>query len=235
MSGVTPQNILTHPSKPRNPTLAQAARTLGLAEEVGRGVDRMYREMIRSGRDLPRIESSADSVTVVFVGGAPKASVARFVAQLPSHERDDTDTLLVLLRLGSVHALRAQDMAVRLQKSVEETEAVLRRLAADAVAIVEPTRETARRAHPSYRLRASVVSVLGNALPYRRRTVDDIDRKVIAHLRPRTRSGRRVRSWKKVLSTRARQAPHDASSEPMTPAREAAVSLVSRWYRPESR
>ncbi len=43
VSGVTPDNILTHPSKPRNPCLMTAARILGLAEEVGRGVDRMYR------------------------------------------------------------------------------------------------------------------------------------------------------------------------------------------------
>jgi ATP-dependent DNA helicase RecG len=205
VSGVTPQNILTHPSKPRNPTLAQAARTLGLAEEVGRGVDRMYREMIRSGRDLPRIESSADSVGVVLVGGAPKTSLARFVAQLPAHERDDTDTLLVLLRLCSVHTVRADDIAPRLQKSVEEAQAVLRRLATDSVGIVEPTRETARRAHPNYRLRASAVSVLGTAVPYRRRTVDDIDRKVIAHVREYgTITNRTVQNLLDVALQRAR-------------------------------
>src|SRR5690606_17005341 len=39
VGGVTPQNILTHPSKPRNACLARAARTLAIAEEVGRGVD----------------------------------------------------------------------------------------------------------------------------------------------------------------------------------------------------
>ncbi len=50
VGGVTPENILTHPSKPRNPGLARAARTVGIAEEVGRGVDRIVREMIRSGR-----------------------------------------------------------------------------------------------------------------------------------------------------------------------------------------
>ena len=44
-------NILTHPSKPRNPCLFQAARKLRMAEETGRGIDRIYRELIRSGRD----------------------------------------------------------------------------------------------------------------------------------------------------------------------------------------
>jgi ATP-dependent DNA helicase RecG len=183
VSGVTPENILTHPSKPRNPALAQAVRVLGLAEEVGRGVDRMYREMIRSGRDLPRIETTHENVRVVLVGGAPNTSIARFVAQLPEEERDDTDTLLVLFRLCATQTIRASEIAILLQKSASEAETVLRRLSTDSVGVIEPTRESARRSQPNYRLRAAAVRSLGTAIPYRRRTLDDIDRKIIAHLR----------------------------------------------------
>ncbi|MCK6526567.1 putative DNA binding domain-containing protein [Myxococcota bacterium] len=182
VGGVTPDNILTHPSTPRNPLLASAARVLGLAEEVGRGVDRMYREMIQSGRDLPRIESSAAQVRVTFVGGAPNAQIARFAAQLPAQEREDTDTMLVLFKLCSVRLLDAQRLAPFIQKTVDEAESVLRRLSGDAVGMLEPTRQTARRAHPAYRLRAQVLRALGSAVPYQRRTVDEIDRKVIAHV-----------------------------------------------------
>jgi ATP-dependent DNA helicase RecG len=49
--------------------------------------------------------------------------------------------------------------------------------------MVEPTRQTVRRAHPSYRLRREVLKELGSAIPYQRRTVDEIDRKVMAHVR----------------------------------------------------
>ncbi|MGH3516577.1 MAG: ATP-binding protein [Haloechinothrix sp.] len=58
VAGVTVKNILTHPSKPRNRALTAAVRTLQLAEEVGRGVDRMYREMIRTGRPMPTIDAT---------------------------------------------------------------------------------------------------------------------------------------------------------------------------------
>jgi len=183
VSGVTPENILTHPSKPRNPCLAKAARVLGLAEEVGRGVDRMFREMISAGRDLPRIESHHDHVRVSLVGGRANTQVARYAAQLPEQERDDTDTMLVLFRLCSVKSVSAQQLAPLLQKAVVEAEQVLRRLATDAVGILEPTRQTARRTNPSYRLRGDVLRELGAAVPYQRRTVDEIDRKVIAHVR----------------------------------------------------
>jgi ATP-dependent DNA helicase RecG len=205
VTGVTPENILTHTSKPRNPALAAAARVLGLAEEVGRGVDRMYREMIRSGRGLPKIESTHENVRVALVGGAPNTSIARFVAQLPEEEREDTDTLLILFRLCAVQAVKAGEIAAIIQKSEPEAESVLRRLATHSVGIVEPTRETARRAHPSYRLQASAVRALGTALPYRRRTVDDIDRKIIAHLREYpTITNRTVQNLLEVNLLRAR-------------------------------
>jgi ATP-dependent DNA helicase RecG len=183
VSGVTPENILTHPPKPRNRTLARAARTLGFAEEAGRGVDRIYREMIRSGRDLPRIEASIELVQVKLIGGAPRTQIARFVAQLPEQERDDTDTLLSLFRLCRSKTVTAADMAPVLQKSVDEAEASLRRLTSDELAILEATRQTASRAHPTYRLRGEVLKRLGSAVDYHRRTVDELDRKIIAHVR----------------------------------------------------
>ena len=183
VSGVTPENILTHPSKPRNPLLARAARTLGLAEEVGRGVDRMYREMIRSGRDVPRIVSSSDNVRVTLVGGAPNTQIARYAAQLPPRERDDTDTMLSLFVLCAKRTVNATEMAPVLQKTREEAESVLRRLASDGVAMLEPTRESARRSNPNYRLRIEPLRMLGSAVPYQRRTTDEIDYKVIEHVR----------------------------------------------------
>lgn len=183
VSGVTPQNILTHPSKPRNLALAKAARTLGFAEEVGRGVDRMFREMIRSGRQVPRIEAAFDQVRVTLVGGAPNTQIARYVAQMPEYERDDTDTMLVLFHLCGQRTVTAEAIAPLLQKTPEEAEASLRRLASDGLALLEPTRQTVRRARPTYRLRSEPLKALGSAVSYQRRTVDELDRKVIAHVR----------------------------------------------------
>jgi ATP-dependent DNA helicase RecG len=143
----------------------------------------MYREMIRSGRDLPRIEASSEQVQVKLVGGAPRTQISRFVAQLPEHERDDTDTLLILFKLCRGKTVTAEDMAPILQKSTDEAEVSLRRLTGNALAILETTRQTARRAHPSYRLKGKVLKALGPAVDYQRRTVDELDRKVIAHVR----------------------------------------------------
>ncbi len=182
VGGVRPDNILTHPSQPRNPALARAARILGIAEEIGRGVDRMYREMIRVGRDTPIIVSAFDGVRVSFIGGAPNTHVARLVAQLPATERDDTDTMLVLHALRTRRLVSADSVAPSLQKSVEEAQTVLRRLAQDDVGLIEPSRSTAHRSHPSYRLRTAVLQVLGPAVAYNQRATDDLDRKMVTHV-----------------------------------------------------
>jgi ATP-dependent DNA helicase RecG len=204
VSGVTPQNILTHRSKPRNRRLAEAARAFRLAEEVGQGVDRMYREMIASGKEIPAIESTTE-VTVTFVGGAPNKRIAAYVAQLPEHERNDVDTLLTLLRLCATKATSAGDMAPRMQKPIEAAEAVLRRLSGDEVGMIEPTRGTLRRANPRYRLRDDVVRALGTAVQYNVRTTDEIDRKVIAHVREYGRvSNKTVRNLFDVDVNRAK-------------------------------
>lgn len=161
VSGVTLENILTHRSKPRNPALARAARLLGIAEEVGRGVDRMYREMIRSGRDVPRIEGDFDEVRVSLAGTAPDTHVARYVATLPDSERDDTDAMLVLLYLLRRRTVTAQDVAPVLQRDPDQAETVLRRLESPGVRMLEPTRQTAGRRRPTYRLTEEVLKDLG--------------------------------------------------------------------------
>lgn len=182
VAGVTVDNILTHPSKPRNRTLAAAVRTLELAEEVGRGVDRMYREMVRSGRPTPTIDATFEQVRVALVGGAPNINIARYVAQLDPATRDDTDAMIVLLRLCTARTVSAKDIARFLQKTPEEAEASLRHLASEQVGMIEPTRQTARAAFPTYRFREEAIKQLGSAVPYVRHTSDEIDRRVIAHV-----------------------------------------------------
>lgn len=141
-----------------------------------------FRELLRSGHDTPSISQTVDATRVAFVGGAPRTQIVRFVEQLPEAEREDVDTLLVLFTMLSERTVTAAGMAPVIQKSESEAEAVLQRLSSDDRGILEPTRETARLKRSEYRLRSSALGILGSAVAYHRRTVDDIDRKVIAHV-----------------------------------------------------
>jgi len=205
VAGVTPDNILTHASKPRNAVLAMAARLLGLAEEVGAGVDRMYREMLASGKDIPTIESTQESVRIALVGGAPNTRIAAYLRELTEEERNDVDTLLVLGTLCQRESIDAPAVAPLLQKPDASAQIVLDRLAQESVGMLEPTRGTLRRRHPRYRLREHAMRTLGTAVRYRRRGTDELDRKVIAHVKEYDRiTNRTVRNLFDVDVNRAR-------------------------------
>jgi ATP-dependent DNA helicase RecG len=186
VSGITPQNILTHGSRPRFPLLASTMRVLGLAEELGQGVDRMFREMVRSGREIPTVHVTDGDIAetgIDFLGGPPNVRLARFVADLPEAERSDTDALLIAYVLCRKRTTNAKDLATVIQRTPAEAEAVLRRLAHGEAAMIEPTSGTANRLQPNYRFTSASLSSLGPAVAYSRRTGSETDRKVIDHVR----------------------------------------------------
>ncbi len=53
IDGVSKANLLTCEPRPRNPKLADAFKRIGLVERTGRGVDIIYRGMLRMGRPAP--------------------------------------------------------------------------------------------------------------------------------------------------------------------------------------
>lgn len=67
MSGLTPETLLTAPSRSRNPLLAEIFRRIGLTESCGRGIERIAEGNLRYGRPLPDFsESDEETVRVVF-------------------------------------------------------------------------------------------------------------------------------------------------------------------------
>ena len=186
VAGITPDNILTHGSRPRFALLATTMRVLGLAEELGQGVDRMFREMVRSGRAIPTvrvIEGQVPETGVDFQGGPANIRLAKFVAELPEAERSDTDALLIAYLLCQKRSTTAKEVSTVIQRVPHEAEAVLRRLAHGDASMIEPTAGTASRRHPNYRFTGGSLAALGPAVAYSRRASSETDRKVIDHVR----------------------------------------------------
>lgn len=183
VSGVTPENILTRGTKPRYPLLARAFNALGWSEYLGQGVNRMFREMARSGRPLPLITSEPERVEVSFSGERPNAHIARITAELPEALADDTDTLIVLMALCSRRSVTASQVAPMIQRSIESAEETLRTACQPDVELLEPTAGTRNRRHPHYRFRGEVLARLGPAVTYHSRTSSEIDKKIIDHVR----------------------------------------------------
>ena len=182
VAGVDEANILTHPSKPRNRCLFEAARMLSLAEETGRGVDRMYRELILAGHQPPQISQRSDATRVVFSSGTPRTQVVTFLRILPEFERVDIDTLLLVVTMLRSRTITAERLAPTIQKTKAEAEAVLSRHAEGPSAILEVTRETERMRSHTYRLSPSALQALGAAVEYQRTPPLQAEQKIIAHV-----------------------------------------------------
>lgn len=182
VAGVTPDNILTHPSTPRHRLLGEAVALLSLSERTGQGIDRAYREMLRAGKEPPRIEDDRLNVRAVLGGGIGNDAFVRFVRDLPESLSTDVEVLIALALLRTASTVDASHLADAIQRTPADAEEVLGRMSDQEVGLVEPTTRTIRRRFPSYRLRNEPLAALARAVSYRRRTIDQVDEKVIQHV-----------------------------------------------------
>lgn len=98
LPGITMENILVHEPKPRNQLLAEAFKRLGLVEQTGKGVDKIFMGQLRYGRPPPDYSrSDPESVRVVLLGGGGSQQFAAFVyEQDQKGHRLDLDELMIL-------------------------------------------------------------------------------------------------------------------------------------------
>jgi len=119
VEGVTLNNLLVTEPRPRNPALADALKRIGLVERTGRGVDLIYRGLLRYGRHVPDFSlSSLHSVVLslsLAVADEPFLKVileeeARRAKELP------VDSLIVLAALREQRRASTEQLATFVQK-----------------------------------------------------------------------------------------------------------------------
>lgn len=180
--GVTPENILSHPSTPRNRLLLETVTTLHVAERTGQGIDRAYRALLRTGKKPPTFTDSGASVDVQVPGGAGNDAFTRYVrTMLPEALSVDIEALLIISMLCDQRRVAAASVAPVIQRSIADAQRALERLA--AADVISATRRTASSPTPNYELTSPALIGLGLAVSYHRRSSDNADDKVAEHLR----------------------------------------------------
>lgn len=171
VEGVTLDNLLVVEPKPRNPSLADAIKRIGLTERTGRGVDLIYEGLLRYGRPAPDYARS-DPTTVVVQLSSAQADIPFLQMVIAEEERVGVrmplDSLIVLARLRKERRLDVQTTASAIQKNESAARAVLERL-------VEAGLIEGRGAAPgrTYTLSAQVYRRLGQGPDYVRQAVFD--------------------------------------------------------------
>jgi ATP-dependent DNA helicase RecG len=119
VEGVTLANILTTEPRPRNPALADTFKRVGLVERTGRGVDLIYRGLLRFGRPHPDY-SRSDAQNVVLQLSTTEADAGFLELVLQEEQRLGSalpiDSLIVLAALRDQRRIGRSELATLIQK-----------------------------------------------------------------------------------------------------------------------
>jgi ATP-dependent DNA helicase RecG len=183
LPGITPDNVLTYPSTPRNRLLAEVFAILRLAERTGQGIDRAFRELLRAGKQPPSFTDLGLGVRAAVRGGPGNDAFAAFAATLPVRVARDVEVLLALSFLCATPSADATRLAGIVQRSAPEAQDILARMASHQ--LVEATRRSESKTFPIYRLSPAALTGLGDAVAYRRRRPDrnEETEKIVEHVR----------------------------------------------------
>ena len=169
IGGITAENIITHPPKPRYRSLAVAMATLGLGEREGMGVARMVGAMLSSGLPKPVIiEIKGPYVRVTLSGGSPDRETIEFLSSVePAALAMDVEVLMLLdllCRRGWVDARTAAPELQRRPSEMDERLDRLLRVRLDGKPIVAPVKGVPPSAPPAYRLTSAARDRLADRL-----------------------------------------------------------------------
>lgn len=80
LDGITENNIITHPSVPRNKLIAETLQHLKYVQRTGQGVDIIFREMISSGKPFPEYKSYNDTVSLTIYSAIDDIDFVKFIS-----------------------------------------------------------------------------------------------------------------------------------------------------------
>ncbi|WP_198950622.1 RNA-binding domain-containing protein [Kineosporia sp. A_224] len=129
--GIRVDNLLVAPPHPRSPLLSDTFKRAGLVERTGRGINRMFAEQLRVGREAPDYgRSSADHVVAVLPGGPANLAMTRWVLEQEATRGRpiDLSDLQVLTELSRERRASTGELAIVLQRSEAEARRLLTRM-----------------------------------------------------------------------------------------------------------
>lgn len=166
VEGVTLVNLLVTEPRPRNPALADAMKRIGIVERSGRGVDTIYRGLLRFGRPAPDY-SRTDAQSVVLCLPTEDADLAFLKLVVDEENRRQgplpVDSLIALATLHELKRMTAEQLAERIQRDPATSKRTLEALV--ETGLVEAHGSTRGR---SYTLSASLYQAAGQKAAYTR-------------------------------------------------------------------
>lgn len=95
---ITKDNIITHPSVPRNKLIAETLQRLKYVQRTGQGVDIIFRDMISMGKPFPEYQVFTDAVILVLKSANDNPAFVKFIIE----EQEQQEKLLTLAELMTI-------------------------------------------------------------------------------------------------------------------------------------
>lgn len=95
LDGITAENIITHPSSPRNKLIAETLQSLKYVQRTGQGVDIIYKEMVSMGKPYPVYRVFNDAVQLTIGSAMEDPDFVKFIVK----EQDSKQINLSLSQL----------------------------------------------------------------------------------------------------------------------------------------
>lgn len=167
VEGVTLNNLLTTEPRPRNRALADAMKRIGIVERSGRGVDKIYRGMLRFGRPEPDYSSTDHSSVILRLATVAADEVfLKLVVEQENQQKGMSlpiDTLIVLAALREQKRLGTETLARHIHRDVTQARRTLEQLV--EAGLVQPHGSNRSR---TYTLSADVYRARGEQVAYTR-------------------------------------------------------------------
>lgn len=131
VDGVTLANLLTTEPRPRNRNLADAMKRIGLVERSGRGIDSIYRGLLRFGRATPDYSGTTHNGVVLRLSTAEAdLNFLRLVVEEENKQGAPLpiDSLIALAALKASKRLSASELATQIQRDIPHAKKTLERL-----------------------------------------------------------------------------------------------------------
>ena len=123
LDGITENNIITHPSVPRNKLIAETLQNLKYVQRTGQGVDIIFKDMVSMGKPYPRYRSFNDAVSLTIFSAIDNKKFVKFITEV----QDKSSKIIPLAEMMILRDLmdnRKESLSVlaeTVQKSLDET------------------------------------------------------------------------------------------------------------------
>ena len=161
LDGITENNIITHPSVPRNKLIAETLQHLKYVQRTGQGVDIMFKDMVSLGKPYPRYKSFNDAVSLTIYNAIDNTKFVKFIVEI-QEEHIEIMSLAEIMILRDLLDNRRESLSVLsgiVQKSLDETKKSCNKLIAKGLIEV---------VGKEYMLTAKVYEILKSDIEYTR-------------------------------------------------------------------